>query len=663
MIRLIFLMGCMLVGTLGSIRSIAQATQDTIQRNNLQQLATLFEDSEPSDSIAGVYLKELIIQSEKQGEYDLMADYVLKMVHHPSPSIQNPELRRQLLKNAISHEEELSKSSDKGNLHLKLAGEYFGYEQFDSAIMEYGHAIDRFTDEDSIFIADSYFFRGQARDYKGELLGSMQDYQQARDIYSKLGDKEYVNYVNGGMAILFSKFSIYNEAEKIRTALISTYEEEESIFNVAIQLYNQAEDYGKQGKLKDQETYLLKADSLTPFDPQDFYTESMIKLSLSNFYGEQGNLEKQKEYFSQAQEMVPQVPEIVTTNPVYLNAKALLEYSQGNYLTANQLANVSLDAARQSKNMDHLIKAYKLLGDTYNELGQSEKAFEIRQKLTHYTDSIFASNQATTFSYFQTLYETERKEKEILTKTQEIESISRQNQARLRLISIIIIFLIIAGVVIFLWKNLQHEKKKKEMQSRFSQELLKNQEAERVRISKDLHDGLGQSLLLIKNKVALSKDNTTGELLDTAISELRSIARSLHPMQLEKLGLSKAAEHLLDQIDNETDIFVSSEIEELKGVLKKEEELQLYRILQESINNVLKHSQASALRVLFNKVENRVELKIEDNGKGFDFSEKLNDFQSLGLKTLKERIASLNGSMKINSEKGVGTSLSFIVYV
>jgi len=223
--------------------------------------------------------------------------------------------------------------------------------------------------------------------------------------------------------------------------------------------------------------------------------------------------------------------------------------------------------------------------------------------------------------------------------------------------------LIISAVLIFLWKNLQHEKKKKQMQSRFSQELLKNQEAERVRISKDLHDGLGQSLLLIKNKVALSKDNTTGELLDTAISELRSIARSLHPMQLEKLGLSKAAEHLLDQIDRETEIFVSSEIEELKGVLKKEEELQLYRILQESINNVLKHSEASALRVLFKKIEKGVELKIEDNGKGFDFSEKLNDFQSLGLKTLKERIASMQGSMKVTSEKGTGTSLSFIVYV
>ncbi|MEB2774785.1 histidine kinase [Algoriphagus sp. D3-2-R+10] len=661
MIRLIFSLGFVLATFSTILSSLAKTAQDTIQRNNLDELIALFEASKPSDSIAGVYLSELINLSEKEGKYDLMADHVLRYINHPS-SIQIPELKRQLLKRAITHEDELSKSQDKGNLHLKLAGDYFSLEQFDSAITEYSVAIERFSEKDSIFIADSYFFRGQARDYKGDLLGGLQDYQTARDIYLELGDSEYVNYVDGGMAILFSKFAIYNEAEKIRNSLISTYEETSSRFNVAIQLYNKSEDFGKQGRYKDQLASLLKADSLTPFDPRDYYTECMIKLSLSNYYGEHGDLKKQQEYFDKAKEMIPQVPEIATTNPVFLNAKALLAYSQGNLSQANQLAQESLSSAKESKNMDHLIKAYRLLGDTYNELGQSAKAYQINQELTNYTDSIFAANQAATFSYYQTLYETERKEKEILAKTQEIESISQRNKTRLTVIAVIVFIFILTAVLIFLWKNLQHEKKKKEMQSRFSQELLKNQEAERVRISKDLHDGLGQSLLLIKNKVALSKDNTTGELLDTAISELRSIARSLHPMQLEKLGLSKAAEHLLHQIDQETDIFVSSEIEELRGVLKKEQELQLYRILQESINNVLKHSEASALRVLFKRTEKGVELKIEDNGKGFDFSEKLNDFQSLGLKTLKERIASIQGSMKINSEKGVGTSLSFIVY-
>ncbi len=653
----------MLASNLDCSSSISRTTQDPIQKNDLSELTTLFEGTEPSDSIAGVYMLEMINLSEQEAKYDLMADLAIRLTNLPSPSVQAPDLKKKALMRAITHENQITKTQDRGNLHLKLAGAFFSLEQFDSAIYEYGEAIEKFSDKDSIFIADSYFFRAQARDYQGDLLLGMQDYQTARDIYLALDDREYVHYVDGGMAILFSKFAIYNEAEKIRNSLISTYQESGDSFSVAIQLYNQSEDFAKQGRLEDQLDYLVKADSLTPFDPRDYYIESMIKLSLSNYYGEQRDVEKQQKYFAQAQEMIYHVPEVATTNPVYLNAKAQLEYSQGNFSAANQLAQQSLRAAKVSKNMDHLISSYRLLGDTYYDLGQSAKAYEVRQELTRYTDSIFAANQATTFSYYQTLYETERKEKEILTKTQEIESINQRNKANLRFIAIIVFVLIVAVLLIFLGKNLKHEKKKKEMQSRFSQELLKNEEAERVRISKDLHDGLGQSLLLIKNKVALSKDNSTGELLDTAISELRSIARSLHPMQLEKLGLSKAAEHLLDQIDRETDIFVSTEIEELKGILKKEQELQLYRILQESINNVLKHSEASALRVLFTRIEKGIELKIEDNGKGFDFSEKLNDFQSLGLKTLKERTASIHGTMRVNSEKGVGTSLSFIVYV
>lgn len=663
MIRLTLTLGLSLASIFITVNSNAQTTEDRSQSKTLSDLTALFEATEPNDSLAGVYLMEMINLSEQEGNYELMADLAIQLTRLPLPSVQLPEVKKKILKRAISFENNVVKSEDKGNLHLKLAGAFFNLEQFDSAIVEYTEAIHRFTDKDSIFIADSHFFRGQARDYKGDLLGGMEDYQTARDIYQALNDQEYVQYVDGGMAILFSKFAIYNEAEKIRKSLIAKFEEIGDTYSVAIQLYNQSEDFGKQGQYDEQQASLLKADSLTPFNPQDFYSESMIKLSLSNYFGEHGNLTKQQDYFAAAQKLIVNIPELTTTNPVYLNAKALLEYTQGNFALANQLAKESLFAAKESRNMDHLIKAYRLLGDTYNKLGQSSKAFEIRQELTQYTDSIFASNQATTFSYYQTLYETERQEKEIMEKTQEIESINQSNNAKLRIIAIIVGIIIIVGILIFLWKNLQHEKKKKEMQSRFSQELLKNQEAERVRISKDLHDGLGQSLLLIKNKVALSKDNTTGELLDTAINDLRSIARSLHPMQLEKLGLSKAAEHLLDQIDRETDIFVSSEIEEIKGVMKKEEELQLYRILQESINNVLKHSEASAMRVLLKKIEKGVELKIEDNGKGFDFSEKFNDFQSLGLKTLKERTSSIQGSMKVSSEKGSGTSLSFIVYV
>ncbi|MEN2281748.1 sensor histidine kinase [Algoriphagus sp. SE2] len=631
--------------------------------SKLLELIEQYEAVDTTGSFQDSLLREIIFQAEREEDFEEMTARSIEAFRKNNSEIFSYSEKKNLLKNALKYEDKLIESSIRGELHLKMAGAYFNLEQFDSAIMEYTRAIEIFEPKDSILIADTYFFRGQGKDYIGDMIGSMKDYQTAINIYESLGDEEYVGYVYGGMAILFSKYEIFNEAEKIRNILIAKDEAEGNDSDLAIQLYNQAEDYSKQSRFEDQLRYLQRANSLTPFKERNYYAEAMIKLALSNYYGEQGLVESQRKYFLEAENLAKNNPEIETTSPTYLHANALMAKNSGDLNLVIQLANESLGAAIASKNMDHLIKAYTILSETYSKLNNPKKALEAINSLNFYKDSLFTVNRTSTFSYYQTLYETEKKERELLVKTGEIENIKTTNKARLRSVGIGVFFLIAVSISLFLWKNLQHQKKQKELQSKFSQELLKNQEDERIRISKDLHDGLGQSLLLIKNKVALTKDNDAGEMLDTAISELRAIARSLHPMQLEKLGLSKAVEHLLGQIDNETDIFVSSEIEDLKGTLDKKSELQLYRILQESINNVLKHSEASALRVTFQKIEERIELKIEDNGKGFDFSEKLNDFQSLGLKTLKERISSIDGSMKVISQKGNGTSLIFITYV
>lgn len=633
------------------------------QKKNLNETLALYKSVEPTDSIAGIYLLELLKLTEQEKNYQELGKLSIEFFHHPSPSIQSMALKKQVLKNAISHEDELDDWKMRGNLFLKLGGAYYTLEQYDSAIIEYTTAMDRFTGQDSILVADAYFFRGQAKSNIGDLLGGMQDFQHAKDIYGALGDEEYVQFVNGSMAILYSRFAIYKEAEEIRNSLIEYFKSKNDDVYTAVHIYNKAKDLEKQNRTAEQLDALLEANALIPDDAAYYYEASIIKLSLSMYYGDQGDFTKQQEYFTEVENILEKAPELKENNPLYLSAKSMLMYSNGDFLAANQLAKESLRTAKESEDMGHLISAYLLLSKTYNKIGQPQLAYQTHQQLKGYTDSIFAANQAASFSYYQTLYETEKKETEILTQTHEIESIKQKNLARLRIITIMVAILMVSAVLIFLWKNLMHQKKKKEMQSKFAHELLKSQELERGRISKDLHDGLGQSLLLIKNKVSLSKDTNTGELLDSAISELRAIARSLHPMQLEKLGLTKAVSNLLDQIDNETELFVSSEMDDLNELIGKQEELQLYRIIQESINNILKHSEASAMRVVLQARDNSIKLTIEDNGKGFDFSEKLNDFQSLGLKTIKERIAAIGGSMKVDSEKGKGTCLTFYLNV
>ena len=197
------------------------------------------------------------------------------------------------------------------------------------------------------------------------------------------------------------------------------------------------------------------------------------------------------------------------------------------------------------------------------------------------------------------------------------------------------------------------------LQEKFSQKLLISQEEERKRISKDLHDGLGQSLLLIKNNVITRGDQTTKDMVDQVIEEVRAISRDLHPFQLQEMGITRAIKHTLTQVDENTPLFISSEIENIDNLFPPEQEVNIYRIVQESLNNIIKHAEAEASRVSVVKLDKTVLISIKDNGKGFEYSDKLQESRSLGLKTLLERTKVLHGQMRVQSKKNIGTSVEF----
>lgn len=630
---------------------------------DLKTLSLKYYQLNEQDSTSGVLLRQLINLSLASNEYDSLAKYTVLFFNHPAPGMNNNEEEAAILKRSANYSAQVKDSRLRGNLHLKLAGALFDLSSYPEAIREYTEAIEIFEPKDSVLIADSYFFRGQAYDTTGSLILAMEDFQIASRIYEKLGIEDYQNFTLAGMAILYSKFSLFDEAEKIRNQLQKFYRDSGNLMDLAIQQYNQAEDYRKNGRLDLEKKTLLDIDQQFPLEQRYIYFEAIVPLKLAIIFAHEGDSAKLDFYLKKAEKLIALEQDITEENVIYLAAQYWKKSFQGDLYGANRIAKQTLASAKASNDMDYLMMAYRNLVHSSEKLGEFQNAFNYLNEYKTYQDSLFVKNRASTFSFYQTRFETEQKERELADQAFEIKQIKIESQARIRWLLLLILFIIGMGMAIFFWKNLKESRKKAKMQSRFAQELLKNQEAERIRISKDLHDGLGQSLLLIKNKVRLNQDNSTGELLDTAISDLRSIARSLHPMQLEKLGLEKAIQILLDQVDRETELFVSAELEDLGKILTKEKELHLYRIFQESLNNILKHAEASAMKVSLTRDGNSITLSISDNGRGFDFSEKYNDFKSLGLKTLKERIGFINGIMKVSSEKEKGTSLSFIVDV
>jgi signal transduction histidine kinase/ligand-binding sensor domain-containing protein len=226
---------------------------------------------------------------------------------------------------------------------------------------------------------------------------------------------------------------------------------------------------------------------------------------------------------------------------------------------------------------------------------------------------------------------------------------------------------IAAAGVLFHERRLARLKRERETQAAFSRQLIDSQETERKRIAAELHDSIGQSLTIIKNRAALSLSRTSdhegaleqlGEISEAAsyaIEEVREIAHDLRPIQLDQVGLTRAIESMLEKASDPETLRIAYDLDPLDGVLDKEQEINLYRIVQEAIANVIKHAGATEASVALKRRDHAIEVVVRDNGKGFSGGEGRRGFGLLGIT---ERARMLGGEPIVNSAPGRGTSVS-----
>lgn len=199
------------------------------------------------------------------------------------------------------------------------------------------------------------------------------------------------------------------------------------------------------------------------------------------------------------------------------------------------------------------------------------------------------------------------------------------------------------------------------------QSMINGQETERTRIAKDLHDGLGglfstvkmyfsslqHDMPELKEKELFQKSYS---LVDSASVEIRRIAHSMMPEVLMRLGLVNALKDLCDNISAGKLIKVSLEVHGIQNRFNANTEIMLYRIIQELLNNIMKHANATEVIIQFIKEAERLSVVVEDNGQGFN-TQQFDESKSTGLETVKSRVSYLNGKLSIDSEKGIGTTI------
>jgi len=202
----------------------------------------------------------------------------------------------------------------------------------------------------------------------------------------------------------------------------------------------------------------------------------------------------------------------------------------------------------------------------------------------------------------------------------------------------------------------------------FARQLLNAEEQERQRLAAELHDGLGQSLSIIKNKSDLAlgrrglpesvvqKLNAISKATTDAIEELRSLVRNLRPIQIEQLGLTDSIRELMDKVAQSTELRLSCRIENVDDAIVGAAATQLYRIIQEALNNIIKHSRARRARLSLERDIHCVRLRVSDNGRGFT-PDKVSLRRGFGLKNIQERARMIGGNATIHSGPGTGTRL------
>lgn len=343
----------------------------------------------------------------------------------------------------------------------------------------------------------------------------------------------------------------------------------------------------------------------------------------------------------------------------------------GKYHEAAKALNRSLDIALAISTIEEQLSSLLGLAKLKALTNQPDSAIYLMKLYIATKDSVYDTRIKQQILDVQSQYETDKLEQdlELVKKEKEFTDAKLQNRKTQLLLLISLFFLaIIAGVFLFY----RHQQKQKadaaaerirEQEIRMSA-VFEAQEEERRRIAKELHDGVGQTITAIRlnyqslatkaaEKELKSDFVKIEEMLDNAGREVRSISHQMIPRELEQFGLTAAVEGMLNLNLEKTSVQYQFEHSGFSERINPQTELVLFRILQELISNVIKHSKAGNLNVQLIKIKSHVALTVTDNGIGFDLEQK--EKNGIGLLNIASRIDGLKGHLRYETAPGAGT--------
>lgn len=370
------------------------------------------------------------------------------------------------------------------------------------------------------------------------------------------------------------------------------------------------------------------------------------------------------------------------TNPYYRNTavlslgEAYLRLKQ--YDSAAYFLQQSLETASQAHISRDFLKAHAMLATVYEAKGNYRKAYEHEVIFHNTSDSLLTIDKTKAVSQMEVKYRTAQKDKEIAEKQIQLKERDRElYRKNIWISSITAGAALLILLMIFIYASYRQKQRlqQKQMQILLQQQeirelkaIMDGEEKERTRMARELHDSamvqfsvvkMNLNTLLNESDENLKKDNLhqVQLQLNEAITELRNTAHNLMPDMLLQEGLLEALYYFCNNLQRNTNIKITLEHYGNIPPLHPQFELSAYRIIQELMQNIIKHAQATEAILQISCRNDILHITVEDNGVGME-EEGLQNPKGMGLKSIFARARTLNGQMEISSRKGVGTTLT-----
>lgn len=518
-------------------------------------------------------------------------------------------------------------------------------------------------------LAKAYFNTGTSYQYLSDYENAVENYQKGLELFDSMGNKAFSAQASDILQVLYTSLKQYEKAKTFGKIAIDEFRKLDQSKLLAYSLTNLGVVYGTISQYDTALLYYGEALGITQ-KINDEVLMAAIELNLADIFLWQNRLTDSKKHYESALALSRKnkLPDS--------ESRALRGFSYhfmyaGQFPQSLEFAKDALSVSSNNQLQNETILNLDQLASLAYLQQNPRKAREYERSSGRIRDSLL--NEQILKNTINTEKKFELDKKNNLLQLQGVQ-LKQKHVMNILLVTAIVAISVIGllGYRNFRIRKRMQEQKIHELETEkqlmATQSLLKGQEEERSRIARDLHDGLGGLLSGVKLQLGAMKGNlilsqqdgmTFNRVLNNleeSISEMRRVAHNMMPETLLKFGLPQALEDYCDGLSEHQNFAIRYDFRGMEDRMDNSIELVLFRIVQELINNAVKHSGASTILVQMIRHDGKqLNLTVEDNGKGFDANREY--INSAGLRNIISRVKYLNGKIDIQSEHGKGTSV------